>query len=646
MKIKPVKKEENKYDSIEIFKGLQGIRRKPEMYLGSVESGDALNHILWEGIDNAVDEVLNGHGDKIIVKLWKDGSASVEDFGRGVPCSMNKEEKKSNLELALTLLHAGGKFNNNAEGGGAYKYSSGTHGLGISCSNAVSEKFIAVVYRDGFKHTIEFRKGEKVGELEKEPYKGNRTGTIVRMYPDKTIFKNITEFEGDKIKSKLRELCFLCSNLSVQYINEKTKEDITFNKEDDISTFIKYLTNHNLTNEPIILKDTIDNIMIEIALSWVDNLEIEEEICKCYTNNIINIDGGTHLMGFRNGLTRTINNYIEASDLPKTMKIQLPGEPIREGMISIISLRHPDPKYASQTKMKLVSQDATQAVANVVSTHLQTYLEQNPVVAKRVVNRCVNAYKALLASRKAKEAYRKADVKSGILLPGKLADCQVHDETSELFIVEGQSAGGSCKMGRDRRMQAILPLKGKILNIEKADFKRMMASEELICLVSALGTNLGKNFEINKLRYNKIILMTDGDVDGSHLRALLLTFFFRQMPQLIQNGHLYIAQPPLFRIDLRGSTYYLKNEHALKEFIKEKKLNKNNIKLSRYKGLGEMACENLWTTTMCPESRTLLQVKIEDLVEADKIFTILMGDQVEPRREFIFANSDLAKLDV
>lgn len=636
-----IKKE---YDTIEYLKGLDGIRKNPSMYLGSIENSDALYHMLGEIIDNAVDEFMNGHGKKIIVTLYNDDSVSVEDWGRGIPVRYVKEEKMSSLELAMTKLHSGGKFKSDKS---SYIYSGGLHGVGLSSCTALSDKLKVIVWRDGKEYSMTFAKGKKTSELTETPGKPNRTGTFVRFVPDPTIFKNITTFDEKIIKSRLHDLSFLCKDLSVQFVNEKTKT-----REEcggaGLPEFIKHLSKgKKLIDSPIVFEDSKDKIIVNVALQWLEESS-EEEVCKYFTNNIPNTDGGTHMIGFKSGLTRTINNYIANADLPKTFKISLSGDDVREGLIGVVSIKHPDPKFNSQDKVKLVSDDARAIVESIVSEQLMSYLDKNPITAKKIITNCVNAFKAREAARKAREAIRKTSLDGGVgVLPGKLADCSSKNpDECELFICEGNSAGGSMKMGRSRETQAILPLRGKILNIEKSDYQKLIKNEELMNIITAIGIGIGKNIDMENLRYNKIIIATDADVDGSHIRALLLTFFYRQMPQLILKGHIYIAQPPLYRVDYRGNFYYLKNEKELNDFILEKKIVRSNLKLQRFKGLGEMNPPQLWETTMDPEKRTLIKIFIDNPLEVDKVFSILMGDQVEPRKDFITSSAQFAKLDI
>jgi DNA gyrase subunit B len=618
---------------ITVLEGPEAVRETSGMYIGNTEDGTGLHHLLMEVLDNSVDEYLADHCSKIVVTLYKDGSASVSDNGRGIPTYFMPEQNMSALEVVFCVLHAGGKFSNNNN----YKISGGLHGVGVSVTNALSARLKVVVTRDGKEYSMAFEKGKKVEDLSERPIRSKETGTFIRFGPDLTIFKRITKFDSQTVERRLLEISYLCRGLEIEFVDERTNTKKIFGGDNDISGFIKYLGNGKLLDKPIIFTDKNTNIVVDVGLQWFGDGS-DTEISKYYTNNIPNLDGGSHMVGFKTALTKTINSYINDADIPKSLKISLSGDDIREGLVSVVSIRHPDPKFSSQTKDKLVSEDARTAVENVVSSFMLSYLEQNPVIAKKIVTQCVNAYKAREAAKKAREATRKTVLKDGGgVLPGKLADCSSKDpEECELYIVEGSSAGGSAKQGRNREFQAVLPLRGKVLNVERCEFQKMMANEELTNLITAIGAGIGKGLDPEAIRYNKIILMCDSDVDGSHIRTLLLTFFFRQMPQLIRNGNIYIGQPPLYRVEWRKNSYYLKDEHALSMFYREKKISQGDIKLQRFKGLGEMNPEQLWNTTMNPDTRTLLKVVIEDYVEADRIFSILMGSQVEPRKQMIF----------
>jgi len=642
------KKNEYKITALE---GIDAVRKVPGMYIGDLDSGSGLHHLLMEVIDNSVDEYMANFCDKIVVSLHRDGSASVADNGRGIPTYYMEDKKQSALEVVFTALHAGGKFDKSN-----YEHSGGLHGVGISVVNALSDKLRVIVHRDGKEYTMAFAKGKKIEDLSEKPYKG-KNGTLVRFAPDPdpTIFNKKVKFNPEVIKEKLRELSYLCKGLHIKFVDEIRKTSEEFDGDNGLEEFIYHLGNNKLIDKPIIFSGEKDRILVDIALQWLQDSEFE--ICKCYTNNIPNSDGGTHMAGFRAGLTRTINSFISSSDLPKTLKVSLSGDDVREGLVSVINIRHPNPKFNSQDKVKLVSDDARPVVESIISEQLMSFLELNPQIAKKIVVSCVNAFKAREAAKKAREAIRNSNIKNGAaVLPGKLADCSSRDPAeSELFVVEGDSAGGSAKQGRNREFQAILPLRGKVLNVERCEFQKLVKNEELMSLITAIGAGIGRAFEPSHLRYHKIIIMTDSDVDGSHIRALLLTFFFRQMPQLILNGNVFIARPPLYRLTYRGNKYYIKDEHSFKEFVKEHGLSAEKdvgqarhkgYTLQRFKGLGEMNPEQLWETAMNPNTRTMSRVTIENPLEADKIFSILMGNQVEPRRAFLDEHATLANLDI
>lgn len=636
-------KKENDYKITEL-KGLDGVRKTAGMYIGDVDNGGGLHHLLKEIIDNSIDEHLAGFCNKVIVTLHKDGSASVEDNGRGIPVYV-MEGKRTALETVFMSLHAGGKFDKSN-----YEFSGGLHGVGSSVVNALSDKLRVVVRRDGQECTMAFSKGKKIEDFSSKPYKG-RSGTIVRFVPDPEIFTKVIKFDHDTVRNRLHELSYLCQGLSILFIDEIKKTSEEFNKDDGLSEFVKFLSNgKKLIDEPIIITDKKDNMIVNVALQWTEE-NLEFDVCRYYTNRVPNPDGGTHMVGFRSGLTRTMNSYISSADLPKTLKLTLSGDDVREGLVAIVSINHKDPKFNSQDKVKLVSDDARPAVEGVIMDKLTSYLEENPNISKKIVSHCVNALKAREAAKKAREAIRKTAIDSGCgTLPGKLADCQEKDpDKCELFIVEGDSAGGSAKQGRDRRFQAVLPLRGKIMNVEKSDFQKLIKSEEIINLVTVIGAGVGRSFDSKDIRYGKVIIMTDADVDGAHIRTLLLTFFFRQMPQLILNGNVYIARPPLYRISWRGTTYYLQDDAAKEAFMIEKNIPRDSDsgkKFQRFKGLGEMNPSQLWETAMDPATRSMSKVVITDPLEADKIFTILMGDQVEPRKDFIINSSQFANIDI
>ncbi len=632
-------------DSIKTLKGLDAVRKRPAMYIGSTGSA-GLHHLVYEVVDNSIDEALAGYCTGVDVIIHADNSISVLDNGRGIPVDYHAEEKMSALQLVLTTLHAGGKFDNSS-----YKVSGGLHGVGVSCVNALSTSLKAEVSRDGKVYLMEFSRGVPVTEL-KTLGTTDKRGTKITFKPDPEIFET-TEYSFDILSKRLRELAFLNKGVSITIADERVEgKHHEFCYPGGLASFITYLDENktSLHPEPICFSQVKDGVEVEIAMQYNDSYN---ENIFSFANNINTVDGGTHLSGFKKGLTRSINAYIEANNLLKSNnKVEMKGEDLREGLTAVVSVKLPNPQFEGQTKAKLGNSDIMGVVESSVVDMLGTFLMENPPVAKKIVEKCINSAIAREAARKARQLARRKTVMDGGGLPGKLADCQEHDPTKcEIFLVEGDSAGGSAKMGRDRTFQAILPLKGKILNVEKARIDKIISHEEIQIIVQALGTGFGKSeeddgFNLAKLRYGKIIIMTDADVDGSHIRTLLLTFLFRQMPGLVENGNVYIAQPPLYKLKAGKEERYVysdqEKEAALKEWA-----DKKNIAIQRYKGLGEMNPDQLAETTMNPETRTLLQVKLEDVVEADRIFTVLMGEEVEPRRRFIEDNATKVKfLDV
>ncbi len=630
--------------SIKTLKGLDAVRKRPAMYIGST-GPSGLHHLVYEVVDNSIDEALAGYCDRISVIIHRDNSVTVIDNGRGIPVDFHKEENMSALQLCLSTLHSGGKFDNNS-----YKVSGGLHGVGVSCVNALSVTMLVEVSRDGHIYSMSFSKGIPTSELLILGTTEKR-GTTVTFKPDSEIFET-TEFSFDILSKRLRELAFLNKGITISIVDERTEDKIhEFCYPGGLVSFIKFLDENKtpLHPEPIYFFQKKEDAEIEIALQYNDSYT---ENIFSFANNINTVDGGTHLSGFKKGLTRAINNYITQNNLLKNNKIDFNGEDFREGLTAVVSVKLSNPQFEGQTKGKLGNSNILGIVEGSIVDLLYTFLEENPSIAKKIIDKCVNSAIAREAARKARQLARRKTIMDGGGLPGKLADCQEKDPLKcEIFIVEGDSAGGSAKMGRDRRFQAILPLRGKILNVEKARIDKILAHEEIQILVQAFGTGFGSSededgFSIEKLRYSKIIIMTDADVDGAHIRTLLLTFFFRHMRGLIENGNVYIAQPPLYKIKKGKEEKYSFNDEEKEKIVNEFG-DKKNIVIQRYKGLGEMNPDQLADTTMNPETRKLLQVKLEDVVEADRIFTMLMGEEVEPRRQFIELNATKVKnLDI
>ncbi|MBN2410795.1 DNA topoisomerase (ATP-hydrolyzing) subunit B [candidate division KSB1 bacterium] len=631
------------YDAsqIQVLKGLDAVRKRPAMYIGDV-SVRGLHHLVYEAVDNSIDEALAGYCTEIDVVIQKDGSVTVKDNGRGIPVDLHKEMNRSALEVVMTVLHAGGKFDKKA-----YKVSGGLHGVGISVVNALSEWLKVEVSRGGKVYRQEY----KIGVPDK-PVKvvGSRksTGTRITFLPDKDIFKK-RKFSFEILSERLRELAFLNKDLKITILDENTGKTDRFKYKGGLVSFIEYLDqNRNaITKKPIYFYAERDNIPVEIAIAYNDSYT---ENIYSYVNNIHTIEGGSHLVGFKTALTKSLNNFAAKNKLLKNGDLSLTGEDVREGLTAILSIKHPEPQFEGQTKTKLGNSEVRGIVESIVNEALAQQLEQNMTIARKIIDKCKSAARSREAARKAKELTRRKTTLESEGLPGKLADCSARGpEGTEIFIVEGDSAGGSAKQGRDRRFQAILPLRGKILNVEKARVDKMLSNEEIRTIVAALGTGIGRDdFFVGRLRYEKIIIMTDADVDGSHIRTLLLTFFFRHMKELVDQGHLYIAQPPLYRIKKGKTIQYIFDDDELEDFIKKNGKNSNEkLDIQRYKGLGEMNAEQLWQTTMDPEKRTLLQVTIEEAFEADHVFSMLMGDNVEPRRKFIEENAKYVRnLDV
>ena len=637
-------------DSIQVLEGLEAVRKRPAMYIGDI-GVKGLHHLVYEVVDNSIDEALAGYCSNIIVTINADNSISVEDDGRGIPVAVMAKEKKSALEVVMTVLHAGGKFDKDS-----YKVSGGLHGVGVSCVNALSTKLVATVKREGKINRQEFSIGkpvtgvEVIGECE-------TTGTIIEFHPDASIFIT-TEYQFDILANRLRELAYLNKGIRLVLIDKRDKneygEDRTksFYSEEGLKEFVDYLDEgrEKLIENVIHISTDKSEVPVEIALQY--NTSFTENI-HSYVNNINTIEGGTHLTGFRRGLTRTLKAYAEESGMLSKLKFDISGDDFREGLTAVISVKVAEPQFEGQTKTKLGNSDVSIFVDQAVSNLLKNYLEENPKDAKSIVDKVILAATARHAARKARELVQRKTVLGGAGLPGKLADCSDKDSSNcELFLVEGDSAGGTAKQGRDRIFQAILPLRGKILNVEKAMQHKVFDSEEIRNIYTALGVTIGteedsKALNIEKLRYYKIIIMTDADVDGSHIATLIMTFFFRYMKTLIENGYVYIATPPLYLVKKGKAERYAWNEKERLEIVEELGQGKESgLHIQRYKGLGEMNAEQLWDTTMNPETRTLRQVTIDNAGEADRIFSMLMGDEVAPRREFIETNATYAKIDV
>lgn len=619
-------------DQIHVLEGLEAVRKRPAMYIGST-SARGLHHLVYEVVDNSIDEALAGHCDEIKVIIHEDNSITVIDNGRGIPVDMMKKEKKPAVEVIMTVLHAGGKF-----GDGGYKVSGGLHGVGVTCVNALSEKMEVEVRRNGKCYGIEFKQGKTSKKLY-EKGSTETTGTTVHFKPDASIFTE-TEYSYDTLRLRIRELAFLNKGITISLIDERPEgRSESFHFAGGIIEFVEFV-DHNkdkINAKPIYLEGEKNNIIVEVAMQYCDTYN---ENVFTYVNNINTEEGGTHLSGFRKALTRTINNYARANKLLKDNEDALSGDDVREGLTAVLSLKVPNPQFESQTKIKLGNSEVMPIVDNLVGDSLTEFMEENPAVAKKIVEKGIIAARARVAARKARELTRRKNAMDIGGLPGKLADCKSRNvEDTEIYLVEGDSAGGSAKQGRNSDFQAILPLRGKILNVEKARLDRILSSEEIRNMITAFGCGIGDEFNLAKARYGKIIIMTDADVDGAHIRALLLTFFYRYMQPLIKEGHVFIAQPPLYLIrKTQKEHYYAYSDEELQQIL-DKIGRDSNPYVQRYKGLGEMNPGQLWETTMDPEARTILQVHLEDAAEADSIFSILMGDKVEPRRQFIEENA-------
>jgi len=610
---------------IEILEGLEAVRRRPGMYVGSTDVR-GLHHLIYEVTDNSVDEALAEACDEIRISIHADDTVTVVDNGRGIPVDVHPQMGKSALEVVHTVLHSGAKF-----GGGGYKVASGLHGVGVSAVNALTEWLEVEVKRDGKKYFQRYERGVPVTPVKVVSNKVKGTGTKTTFLPDKEIFETL-DYKFTPLSQRFREMAFLTKGLRIVFRDERTGQERSYYFEGGIVSFVRRLNwNRNALHDPIHVEKEVNGSVVEAALQYTD---VYAESIHAFANNVNTVDGGTHLTGFRSSLTRSINDYARKNNLLKENDPNFSGEDVREGLTAIISVKLTDPQFESQTKAKLGNAEVKGLVESVVSDALSTFMEEDPRAAKAIVEKCLVASRARAAARKARDLVVRKSALESMTLPGKLADCSERDPSKcELYIVEGDSAGGSAKQGRDRRFQAILPLRGKILNVEKARLNKILHNKEIEALISALGTGIEDSFDLDNLRYHHIIVMTDADVDGAHIRTLLLTFFFRYMEPLITSGHLYIAQPPLYRIASRSKQYYLYSEEEKERQLK--KLGKAKVQIQRYKGLGEMNPEQLWETTMNPESRTLLRVDIDDAVKSDSTFDKLMGPAVPPRKRFI-----------
>ena len=623
---------------IQVLEGLEAVRKRPSMYIGSISSR-GLHHLVSEVVDNSIDEALAGFCDTIKVTINSDNSITVVDNGRGIPVDMHKTGKPA-VEVVMTVLHAGGKF-----GDGGYKVSGGLHGVGVSCVNALSEKMEVEVRRNGKRYGIEFMRGKTSKPLY-EIGEADSTGTTVHFIPDKTIFTE-TVYDYDILRLRLRELAFLNKGVTISLQDERDGRSETFHFKGGIIEFVKYVdaNKDKINAEPIYVEGVKDTNIVEVAMEYTDSYT---ENIFSYVNNINTEEGGTHLSGFKQALTRSVNDYARKNNLLKENDENLSGDDCREGITAVISIKVQEPQFEGQTKTKLGNSEIRGIVDNLVTEQLEEFFEEHPGEAKKIIEKAVMASRARAAARKARDLTRRKSILESSSLPGKLADCQSKDNTmTEIYLVEGDSAGGSAKQGRDRKFQAILPLRGKILNVEKARLDRMLSSDEIKNMITAFGCGIGEDFDITKARYGKIIIMTDADVDGAHIATLLLTFFYRYMKPLITEGHVYIAKPPLYLVKKGQKAHrYAYTDEELRICMDEIGSDKKNVTVQRYKGLGEMNPEQLWETTMDPQYRTLLQVTLSDAAEADAIFSILMGDKVEPRRQFIEENATKAVLDL
>ncbi|THE09470.1 DNA topoisomerase (ATP-hydrolyzing) subunit B [Bacillus timonensis] len=640
MEEKELQQQEYDESQIQVLEGLEAVRKRPGMYIGST-SGKGLHHLVWEIVDNSIDEALAGYCDEINVIIEEDNSITVKDNGRGIPVGIQEKMGRPAVEVIMTVLHAGGKFD-----GGGYKVSGGLHGVGASVVNALSTKLEVYVHRDGKIHYIAFERGHVVTEL-KIIGETDHTGTTTHFKPDGEIFTETLEYDFDTLATRLRELAFLTRGVKIT-IEDKREENKRreYHYEGGIKSYVEHLnrTKEVIHEEPVFVEGEKEGIAVEIALQYNDSYTSN---IYSFANNIHTYEGGTHESGFKTALTRIINDYARKNNIFKDNDTNLTGDDVREGLTAIISVKHPDPQFEGQTKTKLGNSEARTITESVFSEKFEAFLLENPAVARKIVDKGTMAARARMAAKKARELTRRKSALEVSSLPGKLADCSSKDPSiSEIYIVEGDSAGGSAKQGRDRHFQAILPLRGKILNVEKARLDRILSNNEVRSMITALGTGIGEDFDITKARYHKVVIMTDADVDGAHIRTLLLTFFYRFMRQIIEHGFVYIAQPPLYKIQQGKRVEYAYDDRELEKYLAEMP-SSPKPGIQRYKGLGEMNPEQLWETTMDPNNRTMLQVTLQDAIEADETFEMLMGDKVEPRRNFIEENAQYVKnLDV
>jgi DNA gyrase subunit B len=626
---------------IQVLEGLEAVRRRPGMYVGGTDL-KALHHLVYEVVDNSIDEALAGFCNRIIVTIHADSSVTVEDNGRGIPVDIHPEKKKSALEVVMTTLHAGGKFSHSS-----YKVSGGLHGVGVSAVNALSEWCQVSVCRDGQRHYQRYERGipqeavKTIGKCERD-----HTGTTTTFKFDRQIFKDDLEYKFETLAQRFREMAFVTRKVLIRLVDERSNREMTFFFEGGIVSFVRFLNRNRNTLHPVFfVEKEADAIGIEVAVQYTDAYA---ESVYSFANTINTIDGGTHMTGLRAAITRVINDYARRNSLLKDADPNFTGDDTREGMTAIVSVKHPDPQFESQTKVKLMNPEVQTHVQQVVGEAFYAFLEENPSTARSIVQKCLTSARARDAARKARDLVIRKSALESLTLPGKLADCSERDPNkTEMYIVEGESAGGSAKQGRDRHFQAILPLRGKILNTERARLDKILSNNEVKALISALGTGIGENFDLSGLRYGRVIIMTDADVDGSHIRTLLLTFFFRYMQSLIEAGHLYIAQPPLYRVAYKNNVQYVYSEAEKDNALKQLGVSADKVSIQRYKGLGEMNPQQLWDTTMNPSNRTLLSVSIEDAAAADRTFDMLMGEAVPPRTRFITTHArSVRNLDV